>query len=345
MSETADTLGARLRAERERKGLSAQKAADDLHLDGWVIEALEGDDYARIGPSVYGKGHLKRYAQMLGLPVNDILAAYDGRSAIPATAAGAQASTLRLRASDSDDQELPWALIGGAAALVLVVAATVFWWKPWSARGSAPPAVAAAAPAPNDSGDATGSQSSGAGEPSTGATGDQPSTDAVVGLPPTRDLHSGATSRTVATSATTAMTGTTAMTMPPTMTRTTSSGATAGVTAHTTGDGDALQGVGKARLRLSFSADSWVDVHDAAGRRLYAGSGRANSVKTIAGDAPLKVYLGFASGVQLEVNSRVVAIGQQFVTGDVAHFDAGADGVLRRDSHASAAANSPRPRG
>ena len=144
MSETAETLGARLRAERERKGLSAQKAADDLHLDGWVIDALEGDDYARIGPSVYGKGHLKRYAQMLGLPVSDILAAYEGRSAAPAAAAGAQASTLRMRASDSDAQELPWALIGGAAALVLVVAAAVFWWKPWSARGSAPPTAAAA---------------------------------------------------------------------------------------------------------------------------------------------------------------------------------------------------------
>ena len=324
MSETAETLGARLRAERERKGLSAQKAADDLHLDGWVIDALEGDDYARIGPSVYGKGHLKRYAQMLGLPVSDILAAYDGRSAVPAPAAGAQASTLRMRASDSDDEELPWALIGGAAVLVLAVAAAVFWWKPWNSRGSAPTAVAAAAPAPSD---AAGPQSSAAGEPSTGATEEQPSTDAVVGLPPTRDVHTGAASRTAAS------------------TPAASAGSTLGTTANAVADGDALQGAGKARLRLSFSADSWVDVHDAAGRRLFAGSGRANSVRTIAGDAPLKVYLGFASGVQVEVNSRVVAIGQQFVSGDVAHFDAGADGVLRRDSHASTAANSPRPRG
>jgi cytoskeleton protein RodZ len=320
MSETAETLGARLRAERERRGLSAQKAADNLHLDGWVIDALEGDDYARIGPSVYGKGHLKRYAQMLGLPVSDILAAYDGRSAVPAAAAGAQASTLRMRAAESDDQELPWALIGGAAALVLVVAATVFWWKPWSGRGSAPPTVAAAAPAPNDSADTAGSQSSAAAEPSVADTTGQPPTDVMVGLPPTREARSGAASRPVA-APTTASAGTTA------------------------GDGEALQGAGKARLRLSFSADSWVDVHDAAGHRLYAGSGRANSVKTIAGDAPLKVYLGFASGVQVEVNSRVVAIGPQFVTGDVAHFDAGADGVLRRDSHANVAANSPRPRG
>jgi hypothetical protein len=77
---------------------------------------------------------------------------------------------------------------------------------------------------------------------------------------------------------------------------------------------------------------------------LFAGNGRANSVTTIAGDAPMRVYLGFASGVQLEVNSRVVAIGPQFIAGDVARFEAGADGVLRRDPHVTTAAN-PHPRG
>ena len=79
-----------------------------------------------------------------------------------------------------------------------------------------------------------------------------------------------------------------------------------------------------------------MDVHDAAGRRVFAGNGRANSVKTIAGVAPMRVYLGFASGVQLEINNRAVAIGPQFMAGDVARFEAGADGVLRRDSHGTA---------
>ena len=95
--------------------------------------------------------------------------------------------------------------------------------------------------------------------------------------------------------------------------------------------------MGRARLRLSFSADSSVDVHDAAGRRVFAGNGRANSVRTIAGIAPMRVYLGFASGVQLEINKRAVAIGPQFVAGDEARFEAGADGVLRRDSRSGAA--------
>jgi hypothetical protein len=42
------------------------------------------------------------------------------------------------------------------------------------------------------------------------------------------------------------------------------------------------------------------------------------------------------SGVQLEINDRAVAIGPQFVSGDVARFEAGADGVLRRDAHPAA---------
>ncbi len=102
-------------------------------------------------------------------------------------------------------------------------------------------------------------------------------------------------------------------------------------------DAEAAAGMGRARLRMSFSADSWVDIHDAAGRRVFAGNGRANSVKTVAGIAPMRVYLGVASGVQLEINDRAVAIGPQFMAGDVARFVAGADGVLRRDSRGAAA--------
>jgi hypothetical protein len=72
-------------------------------------------------------------------------------------------------------------------------------------------------------------------------------------------------------------------------------------------------------------------VRDALGNRAFAGNGSANTVKTIAGAAPLHVYLRSASGVQLEINGRAVAIGPQFFSGNVARFEAGADGVLRRE--------------
>ena len=77
------------------------------------------------------------------------------------------------------------------------------------------------------------------------------------------------------------------------------------------------------------------------GKRTFAGNGLANSVKTIAGVAPLRVYLGAGSGVQLEINDRAVAIGPQFFSGDVARFEAGADGVLRRDSRPDQSRGAP----
>jgi len=294
MTDAAATTGQLLKAARERRGLSTQKAADELHLDGWVVEALEADDYERVGPSVYAKGHLKRYAALLGLSPSDILASYESRTHT-AQAPGQQPANVRLRTDTSAVSNLPWTPIVGSLAVVLLVLGVV-WWKPWHQRGAAPVADRRAQ--------------------ETSAT---PSTDTGA-VPPAEPVSAG--------------NGTTvnAAAPPPSTAKPAMQAATA--TPPPAPVADAAAGTGRARLRLSFSADSWVDVHDADGKRAFAGKGRANSVRTIAGVAPMRVYLGFASGVQLEINNRAVAIGPQFVAGDVARFEAGADGVLRRDSHA-----------
>lgn len=295
------TIGARLKAERERRGLSPQKAADELHLDGWVIDALEADDYERIGPSVYAKGHLKRYAALLGLPAAEIITDYESRHQAPSPAAS-QPANVRLRTGPPVVNDLPWPLIAGSVAVVLL-AAGVLWWKPWQPRGVVPAANETLAANPS------AASTDGAADSAAAAASSAP--------PPT---VSPAPSPSLASSL--------PLAAPP-------SGAAATPSARATSSPskpDAMAGMGRARLRLSFSADSWVDVHDAAGRRVFAGNGRANSVKTIAGVAPMRVYLGSASGVQLEINNRAVAIGPQFWAGDVARFEAGADGVLRRDS-------------
>ena len=313
MSGAEESLGGRLKAERERKGFSTQKAADQLHLDAWVIEALESGEYARLGPAVYGKGHLKRYAGLLGLPADEIIGAYETRPA------AALAPALRVRTADTSDRAPPWATVAGVAIISMLVAvASVLWWRPWHARGAA----ATVRPAASDMVNAPGNDPR--KMPGGDLAGDGPSdgrsVDRVVG------------SGSIAESST------------PGGARAGTAAAAATADSVAAGGTESVPGLGHARLKLSFSADSWVDVRDASGRRLFAGRGHANSVKTIAGAAPMKVYLGFASGVQLEVNNRVVAIGPQFVTGDVARFEAGADGVLRRDLHATAAGD-PHPRG
>jgi cytoskeleton protein RodZ len=292
MSEAPPSLGDRLKAERERRGLSAAKAADQLHLDGWVIDALEAEDYERVGPSVYAKGHLKRYAALLGLPADEILASYESREQAPRVTA-APAANVRLTTEPPAVSNLPWPPILGVAAVLLLVVG-VLWWKPWHDRGSTRAAIVAPSiPAP---------------APSAAAPA------ATTSAPPAAPLPVGPSSAVA-----------TPVPAPP----------LAHVVAGTadTATEAPVAGAGRARLRLSFSADSWVDVRDAAGHRTFAGKGRANSVKVLHGVAPMRVYLGFASGVQLEINDRAVAIKPQFVAGNEARFEAGADGVLRRDSH------------
>jgi cytoskeleton protein RodZ len=296
MNESAALPGARLKAERERRGLSAQKAADEMHLDRWVIDALEADDYTRIGASVYAKGHLKKYAALLALPVAEILASYESRGQERKEPTSPPPSVLRASRSDAPANSLSPAQIAGfAAAGVLLLG--VLLWRPWHHRAKVPviSPPAAAAPASPDKAIETDGSPSAAAPPAT--VRDAPATPSTTGA--------------------------------------TESVAAAAPGAKAQPAGDTVPGAGHARLRLSFSADSWVDVHDATGRRTFAGNGLANSVKTIAGMAPMRVYLGFGSGVQLEINDRAVAIGPQFFAGDVARFEAGADGVLRRESRAA----------
>jgi cytoskeleton protein RodZ len=304
------TTGPRLKAERERRGLSSQKAADELHLDGWIIDALEAEDYERIGPSVYAKGHLKRYAALLGLPSDEIMAGYESRAQAPKVPASPPAS-VRLRTDPPEVSNLPWPRIVGSISAVLLVLG-VLWWKPWHQRGAGPVVRGPLAANPS-------------------AASADSATDSAAAA-----IDSAAGSATLSPSSAPSLTSAPPLTAPGAA----SSAPTKRVAAS---EPDATAGTGRARLRLSFSADSLVDVHDAAGRRVFAGNGRANSVKTIAGIAPMRVYLGFASGVQLEINNRAVAIGPQFVAGDVARFEAGADGVLRRDSHSAAAPGAATP--
>lgn len=311
MSELAQAIGQRLKAERERRGVSAQKMADDMHLDGWVIDALEAGDYQRIGPSVYAKGHLKKYAGILGVST----AEPGTEPKAPPPTGGVPPKPIIRMDRPPAVSKATWAKLGAAAAVV-VVAAGIVWWRPWH---RAPPAATAVPASVSDTASTRGATPSipTAATPTVDDADVPASSDAAPAMSPA-PAHPTAIA---------------AMLSKP---------AGAGVA-------DLTPGVGRARLRLSFSADSRVDVYDYSGQRIFSGNGRANSVKTIAGIAPFRIYLGFASGVQLQVNDRAVAIGPQFLRGDVARFEAGADGVLRRDSHSpstdGAQASAAAPRG
>jgi cytoskeleton protein RodZ len=320
MSDLKPTPGARLKAQREQRGLSAQKAADEMHLDAWVIDALEAGDYARIGPMVYAKGHLKRYAEMLGLPVAEIMSDFEPpTSAAPAPErsnipVGSRLGQTRSRAVS------PGQAAASLAAVLMLIG--VMWWQPWHQRERAPVSSAPSASAVTQN-----------AEPASAADaqaidGSSPPTLTAQDYVPRAALTAAGTGGGVVSGG--GMVSGGGVINGGGM-RAAAAGSATAPGATSSGAPTATPATGRARLRLSFTSDSWVDVRDALGNRAFAGNGSANTVKTIAGAAPLHVYLRSASGVQLEINGRAVAIGPQFFSGNVARFEAGADGVLRRE--------------
>jgi cytoskeletal protein RodZ len=83
MSETGNdggvrknAIGARLQAARERADLSLMQAAEVLHVDPGVIQALENDNFAALGAAVYVRGHLRHYAELVRESAPELLGLY-----------------------------------------------------------------------------------------------------------------------------------------------------------------------------------------------------------------------------------------------------------------------------
>ena len=147
-----ETPGGLLRAERERRGYSVQYAAEDLHLDVWVIEALEANRFEALGAPVYAKGHLRKYAMLLGLSPATVLERYEALSGTPLEPTPIPAA---IAAPVPQRRSMPKAPLWIAAAIA--VAAGIAWliYQLWPmmqrsgiAKTSDVPAVTVPQPAP-----------------------------------------------------------------------------------------------------------------------------------------------------------------------------------------------------
>lgn len=63
-----DPIGMRLRAARTRSGLSVEQAGQQLRLPVAIIEAMEREDWARLGAPIYVRSYLGSYLRLVGLP-------------------------------------------------------------------------------------------------------------------------------------------------------------------------------------------------------------------------------------------------------------------------------------
>lgn len=90
----------------------------------------------------------------------------------------------------------------------------------------------------------------------------------------------------------------------------------------------AAPSTGMVTVEFKFSADSWVEVRDAEDKQVLYELGTAGSVRQIQALPPLRVVLGAANAVAVQVNSATVAVPAKDINNGVARFVVNANGVL-----------------
>jgi cytoskeleton protein RodZ len=275
------SIGERLRAGRERAGLSMAAAAEKLHLDIKVIEALESDRFAELGASVYVRGHLRRYGDFVGEPGLELVNAYSARAeARPPPPDLTQIPQAERR---SDPRRLVTPLVGLGCALVLALA---IWWVLAGSK-SAPPAA---------------------------VTADQPQAPAA---------HTPAAPVSPPVQVVTAPSAAAPVSNAPAPTNAPAAAAPAATT-------EPPPPARETRLRLELTNESWIEVYDSRGERLFYDVAGAGSVQSIVGRPPLRVVLGNAAAVAVQVDGQPRDIPSGALDGEGARFVVNRSGNLSR---------------
>lgn len=131
--------GARLRAARERCGLTVLQAAEKLHVDARVLEALEAEDFGALGADVYVRGHLRRYAEAVGESPTALQELYAG------SAQALRPDLTRIPRGGTQPRSSRL-LLTTLLAVVCLAVAGLLWWLLTQPAEKAQPLPAAPAP-------------------------------------------------------------------------------------------------------------------------------------------------------------------------------------------------------
>jgi cytoskeleton protein RodZ len=329
-AEPAENLGVRLRRAREAQELSYDVISAELRISAESLEALEECRFDALGPAVFAKGYLKQYAARLGLDVPAIVAEYERMAGAGAGIEIAPSRTIRLR----DDRQVTIWIVAFVVLLLIAGILGVWWWLgrdlglPGTAESAAVSSLtgstARAAPAGDRGGSPVSSSATGTRiEAESGSVAARPEAPPAVGQ--TRPGPAAAVEPDEAARAAEAAAGA-------------SNGARAAVP-----DGADAAAIEPARnasaepfadaaataapptgptLEVRFVADSWTDITDETGERLYYGLGRAGTRATVPADRKLNLFFGYADGVSLSIDGEPFPIpASARRRGDLAQFD------------------------
>ena len=122
--------GSFLRQARELIGVPESVVASEISIGVHQLRALESDDYENLPAPIFVRNYLRRYSELLGLPVDDVVACYE-RMGVNDNPQLARVS-IRERLSNRN-VSVRWAT---ASVSALVLAILLFWWQTGQERGS-----------------------------------------------------------------------------------------------------------------------------------------------------------------------------------------------------------------
>ncbi len=333
-------LARALRAARDAQSITLEQVATELRIELPQLEALEGDRFERIGVPVFVKGYLRQYGTRLGLDPRDLLAQYYEQTTLKEVQVQ-PSKTIKLH----DERQITVWVIAALAILVVIVGLAA-WWV--GAGGSSVATTPPAAPTGGDAKPAPAAATPGAPPPATvppsGGSAGGPASSPAEAAPSSTPSAPAATSPPSGGAAVLSRTTTLAATAPPPSGRgpadrakpaapppaaapaaspagaasqAAASPATAAVAATADDDGGASLVV---PLELTFDQESWAEVTDARGERLYYGLGAAGKRAQMRGQPPFAVVLGNASGVKIVVDGEDFAVPAKGKPGEYARF-------------------------
>lgn len=315
--------GERLREARERLGFTQQTIAERLCLKISTVRDIEdGTTPADLAPT-FLRGYIRSYAKLVHLPEDELLPAVD-RQAIPKTISVSPMQSFSLKKSrkkrDGWLMTITWLVV-----LVVLGLTGAWWWQNHQAQqaeinsmvdhASSMQAQTEGQPVPlmdNSALQETAAQNSAAAPAST---------------PVDLSATVTATPSTPSSSASSTTPSTAPSSQAPSQANTAQHQAAgnvllgAGAVAPAAGTVAESNPVSAAHaLVMTFTADCWLEVTDASGKKLFSGMQRNGGTLNLDGQSPYKLKIGAPAAVQIQFQGKPVDLSRFVRSNQVARL-------------------------
>ncbi|QDX29220.1 cytoskeleton protein RodZ [Dickeya poaceiphila] len=304
---TMMTPGERLREAREQLGLTQQVVAERLCLKLSTVREIEDNNTpAGLAPT-FLRGYIRSYARLVHLPEDELLPMLE-KQVVPSRVSNV-APMQRMALGKSRKKRDGWLMLFTWLILLGVLGLTVAWW--WQNHQAQQQEINSMVDHANASQGHKDEQAVDVNSDPEPVDTDEHAANAPTGNGQPIDLHSpaAAPSQPVVSSPAAPTANTSTVANPAAQSPVQASGqplldqsATAPASAAPAADVSAVSGA----IVMRFTADCWLEVVDATGKKLFSGVQRTGSVLNLTGQAPYRLKIGAPGSVQVEFQGKPV---------------------------------------